>query len=52
MNIDEAKNSNFAESALSYTGIGRMFPDSTRRGDAEAGNNNQVQVALFFIPFS
>ena len=28
------------------------FPDSTRRGDAEAGDNNQVQVALVFIPFS
>ena len=23
-----------------------LFPDSTRRGDAEAGDNNQVQVAL------
>ena len=28
------------------------FPDSTRRGDAEAGYNNQIQVALVFIPFS
>ena len=28
------------------------IPDSTCRGDAEAGNNNQVQVALVFIPFS
>ena len=27
------------------------FPDSTRRGDVEAGNNNQIQVALVFIPF-
>ena len=23
-----------------------IFPDSTRRGDAEAGDNNQIQVAL------
>ena len=30
----------------------RVFPDSTRRGDAEAGDNNQIQVALVFIPFS
>ena len=30
----------------------RCFPDSTRRGDAEAGDHNQVQVALVFIPFS
>ena len=28
------------------------FPDSTRRGDAEAGDNNQIPVALVFIPFS
>ena len=27
-----------------------MFPDSTRRGDAEAGNNNQIQIA--HKPFS
>ena len=24
------------------------FPDSTRRGDAKAGDNNQIQVALVF----
>ena len=29
-----------------------LFPDSTRRGDAEAGHNNLIQVALVFIPFS
>ena len=31
---------------------GHNFPDSTRRGDAEAGDNNLIQVALVFIPFS
>ena len=26
--------------------IPAIFPDSTRHGDAEAGDNNQIQVAL------
>ena len=30
----------------------RTFPDSTRRGDAEAGANNLIQVELVSIPFS
>ena len=29
-----------------FEGVDSIFPDSTRRGDAEAGDNNQVQVAL------
>ena len=32
--------------------INCMFPDSTRRSDAEAGDNNLIQVALVSIPFS
>ena len=28
-----------------------IFPDSTRCGDAEAGDNNQIQVALVFYTF-
>ena len=31
-----------------FEGVDSIFPDSTRRGDAEAGDNNQVQVALVF----
>ena len=27
-------------------GLNYIFPDSTLRGDAEQGDNNQVQVAL------
>ena len=31
---------------LSRISNNSMFPNSTRRGDAEAGDNNQIQVAL------
>ena len=33
------------------TPVHPYFPDSTRRGDAEAGDNNLIQVALVSIPF-
>ena len=32
-------------------GLEGPFPDSTRRGDAEAWDNNQIQVALVFNTF-
>ena len=42
----------FWKLSLEFQAANSIFPDSTRCGDAEAGNNNQVQVALVLICFS
>ena len=43
---------NVKEIRIEFSPRSSVFPDSTRRGDAEQGDNNQVLVALVLLPFS